>query len=234
MIKRFFKKNSSGKTAEDFMKKSWSQCGEDLILHHIFHELRLDKPTWIDIGAHHPFYLNNTFLFYSQGARGINIEPDPSLCQQFVKERPKDINLNFAIGEQSGELDFYIFNEPTLNTLVKEEADRIHKEHPGYFVKEVCKVKIEPLDQVIEKYAQGKFPDLLSLDVEGLDEQILKSIPFEKTAPKVICVETISFSTQGRGVKSVAIPEFLKSKGYMVYADTNINTLFVKENLWQK
>ena len=216
------------------MKSSWSQCGEDLIMRHVFHELKIEKPTWIDIGAHHPYYLNNTFLYYSQGARGINVEPDLNLWDKFQTERPLDINLNIAIGETESELDFYIFNEPTLNTLVKEEADRIHKEHPGYFVKEVKKVKMFPIHEIISKYSKGLFPDLLSLDVEGLDEKILRSIDFEKTSPKIICVETISFSTQGRGVKSISIPEFLKEKGYMVYADTNINTIFVLDKLWKK
>ena len=75
---------------------------------------------------------------------------------------------------------------------------------------------------------------MLSLDVEGLDEQILKSINYKNYSPKVICVETISFSTKGRGVKNDGMIQFLKENGYMVYADTNINTLFVLENLWQK
>lgn len=234
MINNFFKKNNIKKSAEDFAKKSWSQCGEDLIIHHILHELKIEKPSWIDIGAHHPYYLNNTFLFYGKGGRGINIEPDPELFQKFMVERPQDKNLNLAIGEHEGELDFYVFNEPTLNTLVKEEAERINKEHPGYFVKEIKKVKTQSLNGVIEKYAKGIFPDLLSLDVEGLDEQILKAINYKNHSPKVICVETISFSTKGRGVKNNAMIEFLKENGYMVYADTNINTLFVLENLWQK
>lgn len=229
MIKKIF---SGGIDARSKAKHSYSQCGEDLIMKHLFHELKIEKPSYIDIGAHHPYYLNNTCLFYEQGARGINIEPDPTLYAAFVKERKNDINLNIGINLTRGELDFYIFNEPTLNTFVKEESERIHKEHPGYFVKEVKKIQTVPLHEVIEKHHAGKFPDLMSLDVEGLDEVIIRSVNFEKTLPTVICVETISFSTKGRGVKNSAILTFLESKDYMVYADTNINTIFVKRSAW--
>jgi hypothetical protein len=61
-----------------FEKKSFSQSGEDLIIDFIFNALGISRPSYIDIGAHHPYYLNNTAIFYLRGARGINIEPDPS------------------------------------------------------------------------------------------------------------------------------------------------------------
>ena len=72
----------------------------------------------------------------------------------------------------------------------------------------------------------------MSLDVEGLDEMILKSINYEKSCPSVICVETISFSENGDGVKNKPIIEFLESKGYLLFADTYINTIFVKKDKW--
>jgi hypothetical protein len=62
-----------------FEKKSFSQTGEDLIVEFIFNDIGVDYPSYIDIGAHHPYYLNNTQIFYLKGCRGINIEPDPSL-----------------------------------------------------------------------------------------------------------------------------------------------------------
>ena len=88
---------------------------------------------------------------------------------------------------------------------------------------------------VINKYNKGDFPDLLSIDVEGLDEQILKSIDYNLVVPKVMCVETLTFSTQqGKGEKKTALIEFVKSKGYMVYSDTYINTIFVKTDIYVK
>jgi FkbM family methyltransferase len=213
-------------------KRSYSQCGEDLIADHIFQQLKIARPTYIDIGAHHPKYLNNTYLFYKKGARGINIEPDPSLFREFEKQRPEDINLNIGIGDTEGDADFYIMNEPTLNTFVKEEADKAHEEHEFYKITEVRKLRLRPVMSIISEYCNGKFPDFLSLDVEGLDEMIIRSIDFSKGGPVVICVETITFSAKRQGRKKTELIDFLVQQGYLVYADTYINTIFVRKDSW--
>ena len=59
---------------KNYKQISYSQCGEDLIMNFIFNNLRIEKPSYIDIGAHHPFWLSNTFFFYKKGSKGINIE----------------------------------------------------------------------------------------------------------------------------------------------------------------
>ncbi len=215
-------------------KDSFSQCGEDIIINHVFQQLNIQKPSYIDIGAHHPFYLNNTAFFYLKGSKGINIEPDPTLFSVFEKDRTNDINLNIGIGLENSESDFYVMSEPTLNTFIKAEAENAIKEHSSYFIKDVIKLQIKPLQDVLEKYNQGKFPDFLSLDVEGLDELIISTINFEVHRPKVICVETISFSYSGNGVKNQKLIDLIESKGYMVYADTNINTIFVDTKIWKR
>jgi len=215
-------------------KSSYSQCGEDLIINHIFKQIGIENPSYIDIGAHHPFYLNNTAFFYLKGSKGINIEPDPNLFNEFVNYRKSDINLNIGIGIKSETADFYIMNESTLNTFIKEEAEKAIKEHALYSIKEVKKISIKPLNDILEKFWEGKFPDFISLDVEGLDEQIISSLNYDIERPKIICVETISFSYTGKGVKNKKIIEFLKSKDYLLYADTNINSIFVDRKFWER
>jgi hypothetical protein len=70
--------------------------------------------------------------------------------------------------------------------------------------------------------------------VEGLDLKILESIEYTDNTPKVVCVETMTYSTTGHGMKSLDIIDFLKDMGYMVYADTYINTIFVKRSFWER
>lgn len=214
-----------------FEKKSFSQSGEDVIVEFIFNALGIRQPSYIDIGAHHPFYINNTALFYSKGSRGINIEPDPSLFASFLKERKEDINLNIGISDTSGTLDFFIMNVPTLNTFSQQEANN-YKNEGDFFIKEVTKIKVETIAKVISDYKNGVFPEFLTLDAEGIDEIVLKSIDYENNKPMVICTETISFSEKGRGVKNVDLIQFIESKGYILYADTHINSIFVEKNRW--
>jgi FkbM family methyltransferase len=216
----------------NYVRPSYSQCGEDLIVDFVFGQLGIEKPNYIDIGAHHPRYINNTFLFYQKGSRGINIEPDPALFQEFTVQRKEDTNLNIGIGEEAGEADFYIMNTPSLNTFIKSEAENIVKENSAYKISEVRKIKVRTLIDILKEFNNGSFPDFMTIDVEGLDEQIIRGINFESVVPKIMCVETLTFADNGRGVKKTDLIEFLKSKGYLAYADTHINTIFVKEKLW--
>jgi len=211
-------------------QESYAQCGEDMIMRHVFNALGVRKPSYIDVGAYNPFRFSNTAYFYNNGSRGINIEANPELYKQFRASRPKDINLNIGIGPKAGKLDFYIVNPPTLSTFSKSEAKRYEKE--GASISQVVPVKVETFNTVLAKYAKGKMPDFLSIDAEGVDYAILTSIDFKKSRPLIICIETISYSTTGNGVKDTKLIDYLVKRGYLLYADTNINTIFVDEKVW--
>lgn len=212
-------------------RASYSQCGEDMIVRYIFDALRIPAPTYLDIGAHHPTYLNNTFVFYQSGAQGVNIEPDPSLLAAFNQQRPRDTNLNVGIAEQSGNLDFYVMSVRTLNTFSAEDAHAAAREGKTR-IDEVIKVPVIPINDVLAKHFSDRELDFVSLDVEGLDLQILQSFDFTRWRPKVLCVETITYSEQHKGQKIPEIERVLLDKGYFVYADTHINTIFVDRNVW--
>jgi FkbM family methyltransferase len=216
-----------------YVKPSFSQNGEDLIVNFIFSTRGVTKPSFVDIGAHHPYYLSNTALFYNKGCRGINIEPDPELFSKLKQVRKRDINLNIGIGIQMGEMDFYFLSSPTMNTFSKEEANKLVCEY-GMRIRQILPVPVNTLPNIIQKYWGGKFPDFLSLDVEGLDFEILTTIDYRRTYPTVICVETISYSTTGKGSKALEIIDFLQKNDYILYADTYINSIFVKRAFWER
>lgn len=222
-----------GSVDDKYKKTSFSQCGEDLIVKFIFDCLGVHYPTYIDIGAHHPYYINNTALFYENDCRGINIEPDPILFKEFLKYRKEDKNLNIGISDSDSELDFYIISTSTLNTFSKEEAEN-YALQGDFQIKSIEKIKVKTLKNVLDEYFNGVFPQYLSIDAEGVDEIIIKDIDFENNYPIVICIETISFSTSGNGIKNIKLIKYIESKGYLLYADTNINTIFVRKSFWQK
>src|SRR2546430_2805880 len=61
-------------------QRSYSQCGEDLLVNFIFGAIRQSAVSYLDVGAHHPTFLSNTYLFYKAGGSGVCVEPDPRLC----------------------------------------------------------------------------------------------------------------------------------------------------------
>lgn len=211
-------------------KRSYSQCGEDLIMRYVFNALGIAKPFYMDIGAHHPSYINNTYSFYKQGAKGLNIEPDPTLIRRFKRERRRDTNLNIGIAPNEGTLDFFILTNKTLNTFSKAEAERYVREF-GQKIVAVIPIEVKNFNTVVDLYCQHP-PDLVSLDVEGLDLTILKSIEFSKHRPLLFCVETITYSEAGEGGKIEEIDAVMAENEYMKYADTYINTIFIDRQRW--
>lgn len=213
------------------MPYSFSQAGEDKILSYLFSSLGIKNPTYLDIGANHPVWGNNTYLFYQRGCKGVCIDADPSLLKELKKERKNDKCLSVGITfDDRKEADFYIFPIPALNTLSKEEADYREK-NGSYKVIKKIKIPLKNINEIIKEHFY-KTPDLISLDVEGIDFEILKSLDFSKSRPIAICVETISYSENRTEHKLTEIIDFVKTKGYFVYADTHINTIFVNENVF--
>ncbi len=212
-------------------KKSYSQSGEDLIVKFIFDLIEIKSPTYIDIGAHHPFYYNNTAILYETGSHGINIEPNPQIFPEFLKYRKRDVNLNCGVGTESGELMFNILNPPTLSTFSDDEANKMTKEYNFKIVNRIP-IKVETVSDILKQHFNNRFPDFLNIDAEGLDESIITSINFELNKPIVICLETMSYSENGTGEKNTKVIDLIISKGYMVFADTYLNTIFILKEKW--
>jgi len=221
------------KDKDTFRKNSYSQCGEDLIIDFIFGTLKIEKPTYLDIGAHHPYYLSNSAFFYLKQCKGVSVEPDPSLFKVIKKERPNEITLNVGVGINAGEFaDFYIMNVPTLNTFSKTEADR-YSTYPDKHIKEVVKLPLLTVNEIIEKNFNNKTPNFVSVDVEGMDMEIIKSFDFKKYRPEVFCIETLTYTENNTEEKLNNIIDYMKQEGYFLYADTYINSIFVEEKKWK-
>ena len=225
------------KIDDSHFSKSYSQCGEDMVIKFILKAMSLnEKWTWIDIGAHHPTWINNTAYFYEQGYHGINIEPDPKLIQGFYDKRKKDLNLNMAIADKIGVMDFYLMDSPTLNTLSAEEAHK--NEKLGHNIIEVIPINTMPITVVLEKYCGNIFPDFLSLDAEGYDLTILNSIDWNKSHPKIICVENIPYFPKLKNcfesMQKNDLSKYLQTKNYSIIAFTLINTIYVHNEYVEK
>ena len=201
-----------------------------MIVDYVFRLRGVSQPSYLDIGAHHPYFLSNTAMFYERGCRGINIEANPELIPLFHKHRPEDINLNIGIGDQDGQLDFYVMEDSTLSTFSKPERD--HLVSSGKREGTVLPVQIRTVSAVLSESFGGRFPDFLTLDAEGMDLDILHSIDFERGWPKIICVEAAEYSPVGAGARRDDLIDFLKSKKYIEYANTNLNAIMVKVEFW--
>jgi FkbM family methyltransferase len=203
-------------------KKSYAQLGEDLIIDGLVQWMKIPRPYYLDLGAHHPTLLSNTYYFYLRGAHGVCAEPDPFLCRRFRRKRPRDTVLNVGVGTGPETVaDFYVMMSRGLNTFSREEAKAL--ENAGEGIVEVLKIPLVNVNDLIAKHCQ-RCPEFVSVDVEGLDFALLQSFDFGRYRPEVFCVETMSYSTTR---KEVEVVDFMRAKDYVVFADTYLNTIFV-------
>lgn len=204
--------------------KSYSQEGEDMILRRIFEGQ--ERGFYVDVGAHHPRRFSNTYFFYRQGWKGINIEPNPDAIHAFRSDRPGDTNLQLGVSDRIENLTYYLFDEPALNTFDKDIVETRLSTTP-YKLVQTIEVPVERLEGILRKYLpENQIIDFLSIDVEGLDFVVLQSNDWKLFRPKCVLVEVLGMSLEG--VMNDKIVQFMMIQGYDLFAKT-FNTLFFRE-----
>jgi FkbM family methyltransferase len=209
-------------------KESYAQCGEDMIVAYILEvNLGIKNPSYLDIGAHHPSYLSNTFYFYRLGFKGILVEPDPQQFEVIKAARSRDTCLNVGMGiGDATTADFYVMDDRGLSTFSKAKVESYTRS--GIHVAKILRVPLVTVEEVVKRYATST-PNFVSIDTEGLDMDILKSIDFTQFRPQIICVETMDHEHQ---TKTDAFSNLLSQNDYIVHSDTYLNTIFVEKTAW--
>lgn len=158
---------------------SWSQAGEDISL-----ELMLQNDPgsmfYLDIGAHDPNRFSVTRKLYQNGWSGINIDGNPDYENKFRKFRPNDEYLNVCVGSKH-EYEFQVFLEGAISTTNEVWVTKFKSE--GNEVKQSLVIPGMKLRAILDFPNVPQQVAFINIDVEGADEDALKSIEFE-TLPK--------------------------------------------------
>jgi len=186
-----------------------SQLGQDVQV-----LKRYQTGFFVDIGAHDGISLSNTYLLEQHGWKGICVEPIPEIYERLCKHRTA-ICCNEAMYHTSNlEVTFDVAKE-TMLSGISEYIDH-HKETVDKN-KTTIKVRTISMNDLLEKHNAPSFIEYLSLDTEGSEYEILKTVDFQKYSFGWIDVEH-NFVEPRRSM----IRELLTSNGYE----------FVKQNEW--
>ena len=211
---------------------SYAQEGEDIIVLRAFKHLKILKPTYLDIGAHHPTILSNTYLFYREGFRGVCVEPNPKLVTLFQKLRPRDTVLAVAVGTTHGKVMLNMISDASLSTTSTVQA----KYFSG-LSKHTIENKIIVPQVTITEILQQYFtlpPDFVSIDIEGMDFEVLKTFNLDTFRPPIFCIETLTYDEYGNQRKLENIIIYMNNNDYFLFADTYVNTIFIDQRIWKK
>ena len=202
-------------------KKSYDGYEVDLKITKYFKDK--NNGFYVDVGAHHPTKINNTYLLYKRNWRGINIDISDFSIDLFNFWRPKDLNFYRAITNKNGiAKKYYQKDFSFLSTISKEQA----KNNFQGKIKEK-KIKCSTLTNLLEntKYKKRKI-DFLNVDVEGHDLEVLKSLNFKIYRPKCICIEDVDVYYKKINIKKTKIHKFLKKLKYKLLLSNNFNHLY--------
>jgi len=172
---------------------------------------------FVDVGAHDGITINNTLFFEQQhNWSGINVEPLPSVYEKLVKNRPNCVNLNYAVSSTTGTADF-VCNEgytEMLSGLASQYDPRHHARREQENRKKgsttkIIQVQTKTLEEIFETH-DIRHVHYLSIDVEGAELEVIRSIQFDKVYIDVIEFES-NYSDTAR-----PIIEYLQTKGYQL------------------
>jgi FkbM family methyltransferase len=143
---------------------------------------------YIDVGANDPSIASVTRGFYDHGWSGIAIEPNPAYAASFRVERPRDIVVEAVAADlDDAEIILHMIDGTGLSTIV----DEIGAEHVelGWTVNDVV-VPVRRLDDIIESAGlAGNDIHFISIDTEGAEASVLRSLDLTRYRPWVLVVE---------------------------------------------
>jgi len=171
-------------------RQSYAQNGEDRALLELF---PTDfKGLYVDFGANHPYFISNTYLLYTRGWHGLCVDPLPMLAPLYRRYRPRDIFVNKGVAATAGVSNFYEMNVSELSTFSHELANDLVASRRAALMA-THRIEAAPVAKIITQLAPNGIFDVLSIDIEGLDAEIVRSTDWGFVNPRVVICETSSF-----------------------------------------
>ncbi|WP_417660013.1 FkbM family methyltransferase [Pseudidiomarina sp.] len=162
---------------------SYAQNFEDVMLWRALGHI--ERGFYIDVGANHPSEDSVTQAFYERGWSGINIEPLARHVHELERERPRDINLQLAIGAENGEIE--LFDTPVRGLASASAA--VAEMHAGSGLQIVRSiVPLRRLEDVCAEHAPADI-HFLKIDVEGFEAEVLAGMDLRRFRPWLLLIE---------------------------------------------
>lgn len=190
---------------------------------------------FVDVGAHDGLSINNTLYFEKYNNwTGINIEPIKTIYDKLLINRPNSININCAVCNNDGETDFFNNTGHTemisgiKNTFDQRHLQRLQRENAEWgSTTELIKVNTKKLETIFDEYKISHI-HYLSIDVEGAEFEVIKSINFDK-----VFIDVIGFENNFNDV-SIPIIKYLENKSYIMFHHCIDIFMIHKDSIFRK
>jgi FkbM family methyltransferase len=200
----------------NFIRIHYAQFGEDIALRELFGRRRTGF--YVDVGCYHPRKFSNTYALHRRGWHGINVDMEEEKIRLFKVARPHDCNVVAAVSDAPRTVRMYRNRAFGLQTTIDETLAVEQLGHlDGTSGCEVVDVTARTLEDIVARSPFATEPiDLLSIDAEGHDLQVLRSLDIGRRRPEVIVVED-----HNRDIEAILEGELynlLTSHGYRLHS----------------
>lgn len=202
---------------------SYARDYEDVMLWRALKHVQ--KGFYIDVGATWPDEHSVTKAFYLAGWRGINIAPNPQFNQLLLKQRSEDKNLAVAVDDKAGQVLMKFIKDTGLSTI----SSQIAEEHiaSGWQIQEQ-EVELTTLAEICKRHKSANQEiHFLKVDVEGLEEAVLRGNDWTQYRPWIVVVEATLPMSQVESYASWE-PILLAANYEFTYAD-GLNRFYVAD-----
>jgi len=210
-------------TSEYFPKIRWySQARQDEVVAALLRNKK--NGYFIDLAANDPIKISNTYALETHfGWRGLCMEPNPMYWSGLSYR--KCTTVAAVVGSERMQEVYFKFpnREGPKGGIVGKEFDN---KEPSKFKEDKPRYTV-PLLEIFQKFQTPPVIDYLSLDVEGAEELVMSSFPFDLYRFNIITLERPSEKLQ----------EMLKNHGYQferLLKRNSHDTLWIHKSMQDK
>jgi FkbM family methyltransferase len=166
---------------------SYAQNREDVVLHRALSHIPSGR--YVEVGANHPTHDSVTRAFYDRGWCGVTVEPVPHFADLHQEERPRDTLVRAAVTDQDvTEVSLHVVPGTGLSTIVEAISDQ---HAAAGIASEELTVPAVRLDALLtdQGWSENDAIHFLLIDVEGAEQEVLRSIDLRRWRPWVLVIE---------------------------------------------
>ena len=212
-----------------FLKIGFSQDGEDDYIRSFFWErlLRGYEGIYIDIGCYNESLYSNTKLLSLFGWKGIAVDANPLMKDDWLRNRPSDKFFNLAIkpsGDDTTSINLHRFQDGALNTIDKEVAKDLQQKRNTLL--DIITVEAISLSDLADRFLGVKItnPNFVNIDIEFVDYLDDLNIFLSRLKrPELICLELVTD-------RKVTLDNFNKTREYKILGDNNYKIINIIGN----
>ena len=170
----------------------YSQNNEEMIIADYFGSF---VGTFLDIGANDGITLSNSYALAEQGWKGLCVEASPNAFQQLVMTHALNDKielLNYAIGSHNSRIVLHesgaLLGAGDISLVSSTREDEVRRWDSLNIP--FTDVEVDMIDiRAMLKMSDLKTFDLITIDIEGMEKEVVPQIDFNELATKMAVIE---------------------------------------------